>query len=154
MYGPAREMIHNVPYFDKSHHRLDKFHLLTKEWKDNVSNKINIYYNKVKCSLKNDYVTEAIENIVLSLENKLEYVAHYKFMSVSTFRFLGDSIVEAANSRMKCGSVSVGTNMTINMSESTQIKISENQSQKKNKYVTHDNNFISLLLIMIVFNNF
>ena len=41
MYGHVRGMIHNVPYFNKSHHRLDKFHLLTKEWKDNVSNKIN-----------------------------------------------------------------------------------------------------------------
>ena len=41
MYGPVRGMIHNVPCFNKSHHRLDKFHLLTKELKDNVTNKIN-----------------------------------------------------------------------------------------------------------------
>ena len=54
-------------------------------------------------------------------------------MSVSTFGLLGDSIVEAANSGMKCGSVRVTTNMTIHMSGSTKIKNSENQSQKKNK---------------------
>ena len=37
-------------------------------------------------------------------------------MGVSTFGFLGDSIVEAANSGMISGSVNVATNMTINMS--------------------------------------
>ena len=83
--------------------------------------------------MKSDYVTEAIDKIVISVKNKLEYVAHYNFMNVSTFGFLGDSIVEAANSGIKCGSVRVATNMNINMSGSTQIKISENQSQKKNK---------------------
>ena len=79
-------------------------------------NHFNTYYKKVKCSFKSGYVTEVIEKIVISVNNKLEYVAHYKFMSVSTFGFLGDSIVEAANSRMKCGSVRVATNMNINMS--------------------------------------
>ena len=164
MYNPVRGMIHNDPCFNKSHHRLDKFHLLSKEWKDNVSTKLtgdkpkkiigtlllmlgdmfdyveskdemlcsfnhfDRYYKKVKCSLKSDYVTEAIEKIVISVKNKLQYVAHYNFMSVSTFGFLGDSIVEAANSGMKSGHVKVATNMTINLSGSTQIKISENQT--------------------------
>ena len=41
MYGPVRGIINNVPCFHKSHHRLDKFHLLSKEWKDNVSTKVN-----------------------------------------------------------------------------------------------------------------
>ena len=50
-------------------------------------------------------------------------------MSVSTFGFLGESIVEACNSSMKTGSVKVATNMTINLSGSTQIKIGENQTQ-------------------------
>ena len=79
-------------------------------------NHFHAYYKKVKCSLKSDYVTEAIENIVISIKSKLEYVTHYKFMSVSTFGFLGDSIVEAANSGMKCGSVRFSTSMNINMS--------------------------------------
>ena len=96
-------------------------------------NHFDRYYKKIKHSLKSDYVTEAIEKIVISVKNKLQYVAHYNFMSVSTFGFLGDSIVEAANSGMKSGSVKVATNMTINLSGSTQIKISENQTQKKNR---------------------
>ena len=48
-------------------------------------------------------------------------------MSVSTFVLLGDSIVETIYSAMKWRSVRVSTNMTINMSGSIQIKISENQ---------------------------
>ena len=65
------------------------------------------------------------------MKYKLQFVAHYNFMSVSTFSFLGDSIVEACNSAMKTGSVKVATNMTINLSGTTQIKITENQTQKK-----------------------
>ena len=40
MFGPVRGIIHIVPYFKKIYHYLDKFHLLTKKWKDNVNNKI------------------------------------------------------------------------------------------------------------------
>ena len=40
MFGPMQGMIHNVPFFNKYHHLLDKFHVLTKEWKDNVTNTI------------------------------------------------------------------------------------------------------------------
>ena len=40
LYLPIRGMIINVPYFSKSHHRLDKFHALSKEWKDNLSTKL------------------------------------------------------------------------------------------------------------------
>ena len=94
-------------------------------------NYLHTYYNKIKCSLKSDYVTEVIENIVISVKNKLQYVAHYNFMSISTFGFLGDSIIEAVNNGIKSGSVRVATNMNINLSGSTQIKISENQTHKK-----------------------
>ena len=96
-------------------------------------NNMDTYYKKIKSSLKSDYVNESIEKVVTSVKNKLQFVAHYNFMSVSTFGFLGDSIVEACNSSMKTGSVRVATNMTINMSGSTQIKINENQTQKKNR---------------------
>ena len=169
MYTPIRGMIESVPCMKKSHHRLDKFHLLNKEWKDNVSTKVtgdnqkkiianlfamlgNIfdyvesneemigcmnhfkaYYNKTKKSLKSDNVIEAIDKIVMSVRNQLKYVAHYNFMRISTFGFLGDSIVEAANSGIKSGSIKVATNMKINTSGSTQIKISENQTHKKNR---------------------
>ena len=96
-------------------------------------NNFDKYYQRIKVSLKSEYVNEAIEKIVISLKNKLQFIAHYNFMNVSTFGFLGDSIVEACNSALKTGSVKVATNMTINLSGSTQIKISENQTQKKNR---------------------
>ena len=54
-------------------------------------------------------------------------------MSVSTFGFLGDSIIEASNSGMKWGSIRVYINITINMFGSTQIKNSRNQNQTRNK---------------------
>ena len=101
-------------------------------------NHFHIYHKKVKSSLKSDYTAEAIEKIVIYVKNKLWYVAHHKFMIVSMFGFLGDSIVEATNSGMKWDSIRVSTNMTIHISGSTQIKISENQSQKKNKQVNCD----------------
>ena len=48
-------------------------------------NNFDKYYRRIKSSLKSDYVNEAIEKIVISLKNKLQFVAHYNFMSVSTF---------------------------------------------------------------------
>ena len=53
-------------------------------------------------------------------------------MNFSTFVFLGDIIVEDANSGMKSESVRVVTDMNINLSGSTQIKISENQTHREN----------------------
>ena len=169
MYTPIRAMIDSVPCMKKSHHRLDKYHLLNKEWKDNVSTKVtgekqkkvigkyfamlgNIfdyveseeemkacfnhfqrYYKATKKSLKSEAVIEEIDVIVYNLKNQLKYVAHYNFMKISTFGFLGDSIVESANSALKSGSLKVATSMKINLSGSTQIKISENQTHKKNR---------------------
>ena len=64
-------------------------------------NHFDNYYKRIKDSLKSDHVTQAIEKIVISVKNKLQCVSHYNFMSVSTFGFLGYSIVEAANSGIK-----------------------------------------------------
>ena len=96
-------------------------------------NHFHIYYKKVKSLMRSDYIADAIEKIVISVKNKSEYVARYKFMSVSTFGFLGDSIIEASNSGMKWGSIRVYINITINMFGSTQIKNSRNQNQTRNK---------------------
>ena len=88
------------------------------ETKDKMMSSLNqfhTYYKKVKCSLKIDYVTEAIKKIVISIK-KLEIVTHHNPMSVNTFVFLRDSIIEATNSGMKYGSIRVTTKMNINMS--------------------------------------
>ena len=56
-------------------------------------NNFHTYYKKVKSSLKSYYVAEEIEEIVISMKNKLDCVTHHKFMSVDTFGLLGDSII-------------------------------------------------------------
>ena len=59
------------------------------ETKDEICslNHFNTYYQKVKDSLKSEYVTKAIEKIVISVKNKLKYVAQYNLMRVSIFCF-------------------------------------------------------------------
>ena len=120
------------------------------ETKDEMMSSLNqfhTYYKKVKSSLKSDYLEESIEKIIISIKNKLEYVAHYKFMSVSTFGFLGDSIVETTNSGMKYGYVSVGTNMTINISGSTPKKLVRIKVKRKvSKY-------LMIILLFLFFYN-
>ena len=63
MYGPIRGMIHNVPCITKLHHQLDKFHLLNKEWKDNVRTKVN-----------GDEPKRIIATLLLMLGNMFNYV--------------------------------------------------------------------------------
>ena len=49
------------------------------------------------------------------------------------FDFKGNSIVEAANSGLKTGSLSVSTSLKIYTLTGIQIKIGEKQSMKKHK---------------------
>ena len=57
------------------------------------------------------------------METNLKYLCHNNFKNVTTFGFLGDSIVEGTNSGLKTGDVEVSTNTTINNSSSAQINI-------------------------------
>ena len=68
----------------------------------------------------------------MSIETNLKYISHCYFIGVTIFVFLGDSIVEAANSGIKTGDIKVASNMIINISGGTQLKINENQTRKKN----------------------
>ena len=169
MYQPLRQMMEHCDCLRRSHNRLDKYHLLQKEWLDNVECKVNSkeaksilhifknkvsdlfdyvetvqeldvafkhyhkYYHGVKKELNSMPACESIEKVVLSIQNNLQFVAHCYFIDVCTFDFLGDSIVESANSGLKGGSLSVSTAMTINTSAGTQLKIGENQIMKKHK---------------------
>ena len=91
------------------------------------------YYNSIKSQLQSLYALKEIEKISMSIENQLKYVCHCYFIDVTTFGFVGDSIAEAANSGIKQGDVQVASNMTINTSAATQLKICENQTHNKNK---------------------
>ena len=90
------------------------------------------YYNGVKSQLKSEYVQKDIEHIEISIETNLKYISHCYFIDVTTFGFLGDSIVEAVNSVIKTGDIKVASNMTIDISGGTQLKINGNQTHKKN----------------------
>jgi len=170
IYQPLRNMMDNVSYMKKSSHRLDKYHMFTKQWREkvtikigkceftkkdikNIFNKVSrlfdyvetesemnlcikdyqLYYQSKKESFKNESLCESIEAILTSIESNLSYLCHHHFLNVTTFDFLGDSIAEAVNSGIKNGSTKVCTRMTIDTSAKTQLKISQDQSSKKNK---------------------
>ena len=61
------------------------------------------YYNNVKKDLKSDSACEIIEEVARSIEINMKYLCNYHFIDVTTFDFLGDSIVEAANCRLEKG---------------------------------------------------
>ena len=89
------------------------------------------FYANNKMSFNNAALCEAIEDILISLDNNLRHFAHCYFIATTTFDFLGDSIAEAFNSGIKCGKDNVNTNMTINTSASQQIAIVNRQIQGK-----------------------
>ena len=66
----------------------------------------------------------------MSIESNMEYLYHYKFIDVTKFDFVGDSIVEASSSGLKRGDVTVSTNMNIDTSALTQVQLSKTQARK------------------------
>ena len=63
---------------------------------------------------------------------------------MTTFGFLGNIIIETANSGSKYGRVKLSTKMTINNSGSVQSKITENQAQRKtSKFILRYNVIIA-----------
>jgi len=79
MYQPLRQMMAQTECLKRSHNRLDKYHLLTKEWKNTVEGKVNSDEAKSILSiLKNkishlfDYV-ETNNEIKLALKNYNQY---------------------------------------------------------------------------------
>ena len=99
----------------------------------NLSVKHYKYYNQVKIYLKSEPACGSIEVVFLGIQNKFQYVAHCYFKDMCEFNFKGESIVEAANSGLKTGSLSASTSMKIHTSAGTQLKIGENQTMKKHK---------------------
>ena len=89
------------------------------------------YYNSVKGDLKSDHACLAIDEVARSIETNMKYVYHYHFIDVTTFDFLGNSIVEVANCGLKRGDVAASTHMNIDTSSLTQIQISKHIGSKK-----------------------
>jgi hypothetical protein len=92
---------------------------------------VDKYYASVRDVLRSDACCDSIDRIIQSLKNNINYIAHYMFKHVTTFDFVGDCIAEAANSGIKNGSIRVTTNMNLGTSGMTQVKILQNQNEKK-----------------------
>ena len=80
-------------------------------------------HNSVKEELKSDHACTYIEEVIIPIENNIEYLCRYKFIDVTTFGFVGDIIVKASNSGLKMGDVTVSTNINVDKSALTQIQI-------------------------------
>ena len=93
------------------------------------------YYNLMKEKIRSDPVCEAIEEIMLSVSNNLKHICHCYFKDVTTFDYLGDSIVEGSNASIKNKKslLRVSTNISINTSASIQVQISNKQSIKRKR---------------------
>ena len=93
------------------------------------------YYKSVKDKIKSEPVCVAIDDIILSISNQLKYISHSYFKDVTTFDYLGDSIVEGTNSSIKNKKsiLRVSTNITINTPASIQVEISKKQSIKRKR---------------------
>ena len=75
----------------------------------------------MKEELKSDHACTIIEEVALSIESYMKYLCHYEFIDVTTFDFVGDSIIEAANCGLKRSDKKLSTNMNIDTSALTQI---------------------------------
>ena len=65
--------------------------------------------------------------LISSINSKNELLLHHFFKDVSTFDFLGDSIVESVNFTLKHGNLKVSSKMDISNSGYTQIKAAESK---------------------------
>ena len=88
------------------------------------------YYNSVKKELKVDHACKNIKEVAMSIESNIQYFCCYKFIDVTIFDFLGDSIVEASNSGLKRGGVTISTNMNVDTLAFTQAQIGKTQARK------------------------
>ena len=86
------------------------------------------YYNSMKEELKIDHVCKDIEEVAIPIESNMYCLCYYKFIDVTTFDFVGDSIFEASNNRLKRGDITVSTNMNIDTSALTQVQIIKTQA--------------------------
>ena len=89
----------------------------------------------MKETIRSDPVCEAVEEITLSVSNNLKHICHCYFKDVTTFDYLGDSIVEGSNASIKNKKslLRVSTNISINTSASIQVQISNKQSIKRKR---------------------
>ena len=83
---------------------------------------------------------EGIQSMVTKLLNKQQNLFHLYFKNVLNFDFLGDSIVEAANTSLKSGPVSTSSTMDISKSGMTILKSTEAKAATRKVEMGNDIN--------------
>jgi hypothetical protein len=148
--------------FKFTKHRLDYYHLVMKDWKNNVQTsyiKSNIENKKTlskmlvwikswftycethegfKISYKffkrflqrkeielGNSCSEEINNLLVRLGKATERIYHYHFYKQTTFDFIGDSIAEVANHKIKHGINPVVSTMSLDRCGYNQLVMSD-----------------------------
>lgn len=154
--------------FKFTKHRLDYYHLVMKDWKNNIqtsyikSNTENkktlskmlfwikswftyceshqefkISYKFFKSFLQRKQselgysCCEEINNLLVRLGKATERIYHYHFCKQTTFDFIGDSIAEVANHKIKHGINPVVSTMTLDRCGYNQLVMSDAEKKKK-----------------------
>ena len=94
---------------------------------------IEKYYNTIKEDLKSEDGCNAIEKIILSLDQNTKSISSHAFLNVTCFDFRGDSIAESSYSIAKCGSQAIKSNSALNTCGVKLTRISQNRGREKDK---------------------
>ena len=89
-----------------------------------------IYLEQQTCLL-GCMCVDAISTLLMKITSKQSHLLHFYFKDVTTFDFVGDSIVEAANFTIKSGVMAVSNSMDIANSGYLQVKKAQYKSNKE-----------------------
>ena len=90
-----------------------------------------IKYLEGKYTLLGDPCLFEINKIVKNIVSKKKMLLNHYFLEVTTFDFIGDSIVESANAPIKKGTIKVSNNMELSNSGYTLLKATKANYHKK-----------------------
>ena len=98
------------------------FKYIESEEEFNISYKMFVEYLNAHSNDIGDVATESVNDLLSKIIGKKEYLLHYFFLDVTTFDFVGDSIVEAANYSLKNGPCAVNSKMDLCTSGHKQLQ--------------------------------
>jgi len=145
--------------FPNGVHRLDKYHLFIKAWKNEgiitsptsstIFKCIESWFHCVETVDEYDYshtwllsflslhkkeLSEknliSIQDIIASVNEKIKFCGHHIFMETTSFGFVGDSICESANSVIKSGRLAVNGRHSIETSALRQVQLTQEIEKK------------------------
>ena len=96
-----------------------------------ISRRLFLTYLEKNNNVIPNYVSERISRLVQKIFTHQVKLLHCHFKDVSTFDFIGDSIVESANFPLKNGAISVSNKMDLSNSGFTQVKATHEKFTKE-----------------------